>query len=197
MEISKKCTKCGTEKALSEFHKHKKTKDGYNWICKDCKRVQAKNYREKNKDFVAQRKKEYYEKNILSIKAKRKVYREINREKINNQKRLSHNKKAESDPVYKLKILLRKRLCNFMTRGGFPKTTSTADTLGCTWEELKKHIEKQFTKGMTWDNQGKWHIDHIIPLASATTEEEVYKLNHYTNLQPLWAEDNLRKGAKI
>jgi len=62
---------------------------------------------------------------------------------------------------------------------------------------LKKHIEKQFTKGMSWKNQGDWHIDHIMPLASANTIEETIRLCHYTNLQPLWALDNLEKGAKI
>jgi hypothetical protein len=69
--------------------------------------------------------------------------------------------------------------------------------LGIEWEMAKQHIERQFTKGMNWDNQGKWHIDHIIPLASANTEEELIKLCHYTNLQPLWAEDNLTKSDKI
>jgi hypothetical protein len=57
--------------------------------------------------------------------------------------------------------------------------------------------EEKFTEGMSWDNKNEWHIDHIIPLSSAQTEEELYKLCHYTNLQPLWAEDNLRKSNKI
>ena len=50
---------------------------------------------------------------------------------------------------------------------------------------------------MSWENQGKWHIDHIIPLSSAANEEELYKLCHFTNLQPMWATDNIRKGSKI
>jgi hypothetical protein len=58
-------------------------------------------------------------------------------------------------------------------------------------------MENKFTEGMSWDNQGKWHIDHIIPLSSANSEEEIYKLFHYTNLQPLWAKDNLSKHNKI
>jgi len=66
--------------------------------------------------------------------------------------------------------------------------------IGCSKEELKWHLEKQFKPGMTWDNYGKWHVDHIIPLYTAKTEQEVYKLYHYTNLQPLWAEENLRKN---
>lgn len=69
--------------------------------------------------------------------------------------------------------------------------------LGCDFKTAHKHIEKQFTEGMSWDNRSEWHIDHIIPLASAKTEEELAKLCHYTNLQPLWAEDNLRKGDKL
>ena len=73
------------------------------------------------------------------------------------------------------------------------------DVLGCSPEYLKEHLEKQFSQGMSWDNYGfyGWHIDHKIPLSSAKTEEEVYQLCHYTNLQPLWAKDNLSKGGKI
>jgi len=64
-------------------------------------------------------------------------------------------------------------------------------------EQLKEHLEKQFDENMTWDNYGEWHIDHIIPLSSANTEEEMYKLCHYTNLQPLWAIDNIIKANTI
>jgi hypothetical protein len=64
-------------------------------------------------------------------------------------------------------------------------------------ETTKAHIEAQFHPGMSWGNYGQWHVDHIIPLASAKTAEELVALCHHTNLQPLWAEDNLRKGAKI
>ena len=69
--------------------------------------------------------------------------------------------------------------------------------LGCDFADLKHHLESQFTEGMTWDNRNLWHIDHIIPLASAKSAEEVVKLSHYTNLQPLWAKDNMRKGASV
>ena len=69
--------------------------------------------------------------------------------------------------------------------------------LGCTIDEFKSYIESKFKKGMTFENYGEWHLDHIIPLATAKTTEDVIKLCHYTNFQPLWAEDNLKKGAKI
>jgi hypothetical protein len=80
----------------------------------------------------------------------------------------------------------------------YSKNNSTFSIIGCSPECLKEHLEKQFKEGMTWDKLGKQiHIDHIIPLSSAKTEEEVYKLCHYTNLQPLWAHENLSKGNKI
>ena len=70
---------------------------------------------------------------------------------------------------------------------------------GCSLEKLKQHLESQFTEGMTWDNKGDWHVDHIKPCASfdLTNPEEQKKCFHYTNLQPLWALDNMKKGAKL
>ena len=70
------------------------------------------------------------------------------------------------------------------------------DALGCTSLELKQHLELKFTEGMNWDNYGRWHVDHIKPISLATTEQEAIQLSHYTNLQPLWAEDNLKKSNK-
>ena len=74
----------------------------------------------------------------------------------------------------------------------------TFEYVGCNLQELREHLEKQFTIGMSWENQGQWHIDHIRPCASfdLSKEEERHKCFHYTNLQPLWASDNLSKGSK-
>jgi hypothetical protein len=82
---------------------------------------------------------------------------------------------------------------------GSKKDRKTFDIIGCTTQFLKEHLENQFVGDMNWNNHGLfgWHIDHIIPLSSAKTEEELYKLCHYSNLQPLWAEDNLKKSNKI
>lgn len=68
--------------------------------------------------------------------------------------------------------------------------------LGCTWSEFRVHIERQFLPGMTWDSRDAWHVDHIVPISSATNEAEVIALNHFTNLRPLWAVDNLKKSDK-
>lgn len=86
-----------------------------------------------------------------------------------------------------------------MRKHGFGKTSPTAAMVGCSYEDLVKHLESKFLPGMTWENRGRggWHIDHKIPLASASTAEELEALCHYTNLQPLWALDNYVKGAKM
>ena len=69
--------------------------------------------------------------------------------------------------------------------------------IGCLFDRLVLHIERQFLPGMSWENRSEWHIDHIVPLASASSLEEMERLNHFTNLRPLWASDNLSKGAKV
>jgi hypothetical protein len=76
------------------------------------------------------------------------------------------------------------------------KKNRTFDIIGCTPDFLKKHLEEKFVIGMSWENRNEWHIDHIIPLSSAKTEKELYELCYYTNLQPLWIQDNLKKSNK-
>lgn len=105
-------------------------------------------------------------------------------------------KRRECD-LFLLKDRLRARLRAALRGKGWGKKGSTRDIIGCSWEHLVAHIESQFKPGMTWANRRKWHIDHIVPLATAETEEDLYRLSHYTNLQPLWAKENLRKGARL
>ena len=94
---------------------------------------------------------------------------------------------------------LRNRIGAFLKFNSINKNNKTAKILGCTPEQLRKHIESQFKPGMTWENYNSetWHIDHIIPLASAKNITEIEKLCHFRNLQPLWAKDNLKKGKKL
>jgi hypothetical protein len=95
-----------------------------------------------------------------------------------------------------LATLLRSRLINALK--GKRSAKAALLYLGCTLEDLRQHLESLFKPGMTWENHGSWHIDHIRPLASfdLTKEENLYKACHYTNLQPLWAKENLKKGSK-
>jgi len=84
-----------------------------------------------------------------------------------------------------------------LKRYGYTKKSKTFEILGCDYETFKKHIESQFIDGMSWENRNEWHVDHIIPVSSAKDEGEMILLNHYLNLQPLWATDNLSKGSKL
>jgi hypothetical protein len=101
----------------------------------------------------------------------------------------------DNDVLYKLRRLTRGRLSKIVTR----RTKRIDEIIGCDWSQLKTHLESQFKTGMSWDNwsQSGWHIDHIIPLASAKSEDELYKLSHYSNLQPLWWYENIAKSDKI
>jgi hypothetical protein len=187
---SKKCTKCGVVKNLSDFPKNKESKNGRRNECKTCYNLRLKNYRTNNKEWREK-----------ATETQRK-WRKNNPDKVESYKgryktRLNEwSKKNRENDLIRLKEALRARLGAAIKNKGYSKNTKTADTLGCTWDELKIHLESKFVEGMSWDNYPEWHVDHITPLASAKTEEELYKLNHYTNLQPLWAEDNLKKGSK-
>lgn len=110
----------------------------------------------------------------------------------------SHRKRWYKErPEYAMKVRIRGLIHKAITRLGSAKSKRTEEILGCSIEEFARHIERQFAPSMSWDNRGEWHIDHIIPLASATSVEEVERLNHFTNLRPLWASDNLSKKDKI
>jgi hypothetical protein len=154
-----------------------------------------KEYRLNNPEIIRLRKQKHYNDNKETILLKTKEYRSKNKEKRNKHEQ----NKRKNDPIYTLKCNLRSRTSSYLSKRLITKNNKTFEIVGCTPQELKDYLEKQFKEGMTWENYGfyGWHIDHIIPLASAETEEELLKLFHYTNLQPLWAEENLLKSNKI
>ena len=128
-----------------------------------------------------------------------KEYYEANKQAINKQVGKRHIQRRQEDELFKLACNLRAysgRAFKYIKEG---KTKSTFAMLGCTLEELKQHIEAQWEEGMNWDNHSLkgWHVDHIVPLASANSKEEMEKLLHYTNLQPMWGIDNIRKGNRV
>lgn len=201
----KQCSKCKTTKEFSEFYKSKKEKDGHQYRCKTCckknrelyinKKLaeQHLKYRKRNREKLNSKSKLYYLENTELCKTSVKSYRENNKEKYRKYNRNYQNNRSKTDPLFKLSKNLRSRIWNFFKKS---KTKGTEQLLGCTFEEAKLYLENQFTEGMSWQNYGEWHVDHIIPLASANTLEEAEKLCHYTNLQPLWAIDNFKKGNK-
>lgn len=122
-----------------------------------------------------------------------------NSEHVRNYRRDYYNNRLENDLLFKLKCSLRTRLGNAIKNN--QKTGSAVSDLGCSIEELKKHLESKFKPGMSWNNWSKdgWHIDHIKPLNSfdLTDPIQLKEACKYTNLQPLWAFENLSKGDKL
>ena len=201
----KTCSKCKIEKSIELFSKDKYRKDGLKPECKSCIKtyrelnkeyieIYRKNYYKINKEYIKKISKKYKEENKDKIKKYNKNYKELNREKI---KQYEYNR-LNTNKFYKFSHNVRNLISNSFKRGNnkFIKNSKTEIILGCTIEEFRLYIENKFIDDMTLENYGKWHLDHIKPLALATNEEEIIKLNHYTNFQPLWAEDNLIKGSK-
>jgi hypothetical protein len=156
-------------------------------------------YHINNIEKIKERQKRYYKNNKTKYILQQQIYRENNREKVNENKRRYQSQRRESDYLFRLTENMRSRVTEFMKIKNMTKRNKTFEIVGCAPKELCLYIEVQFTDRMSWDNYGKfgWHVDHIIPLDSAKTEEELYKLCHYTNLQPLWWNENLSKGSKI
>jgi len=147
---------------------------------------------ENNKKKILLQNKIYWNNNLLKLKERNKKYSLENKDK----RKIREDVKLKTNPLFKLTITVRSRMRQYLKQRGYTKKNKTFDIVGCSPQFLKEHLEKQFIDGMTWENRSEWHIDHIIPLSSAKTEDEIYKLCHYTNLQPLWAIDNMKKGSK-
>jgi len=203
----KKCNKCNKNKDVGDFYSGRGE-------CKECTKTNRRKYYINNTCACRKAMKKYENNNSKMLRKKRKERYELNKDKkIEYEKRYyQSNKQAilrreneynkrryKNDTEFRLRKALRQRLYQALNGNG--KTSSVLDNLGCTVEELKSHLESKFQPGMTWDNHGKdgWHIDHIVPLASFNLSDfdELKKACHYTNLQPLWAKDNLRKGARL
>jgi hypothetical protein len=147
--------------------------------------VYQEKYRKKNREKINQKIREWYYKNKDRVRANQRIY-----EREGAYRNSLH---------FKIKDGMRKRILEVLKRDGGKKTQRTMKLVGCTVEELKQHIEKKFKPGMSWKKRHLFHIDHIIPCASfdLTKLSQQKKCFHYTNLQPLWAIDNIKKGAKL
>lgn len=215
----KNCIKCNLYKQRSEFHIKNSSKDRLYPLCKICRKNDNKAYNFNNQDTIKKQRKEYRRKNKEKISIINKDYKNKNKDTIsakskqyyvNNRARIIKNnseyskKRCLKDINYKISKSLRCRI-----RAAVKENImgSAVRDLGCSIEELKIYLSKQFYPHpktgeiMNWDNWSisGWHIDHIKPLSSfdLSNREQFLKACHYTNLQPLWAEENLRKGARI
>lgn len=172
-------------------------KNGERWISKEewIKRIQ---YRIEYNQLKEVRDKIKLQRNTDEQRAKRNEYAKIWRKSPEQKDRVNDYQRwrRENDHIFNIADRTRARMREAITDKGYSKKSRTTEILGCDWEVFKKHIESKFVDGMTWENRSLWELDHITPLSKAKTEEEVLKLAHYLNIQPLWILDNRSKGNK-
>ena len=163
-----------------------------------------KEWAEENKEKRAEYHKEWAKKNKEKRAAYYKQWAEENKEhrqeynkQFSTQNAEYIKKRLETDPLFRLQHQIRCLIGGSLKNKGYKKNSKTEKILGCTIPEFKEHLESLFKEGMTWENRNEWEIDHKIPASSAKTEADAIKLNHYTNLQPLWTEDNRKKSDKL
>jgi hypothetical protein len=163
-------------------------------------------YRKTHRKQACEKVKRYYWRNREKICQKARIYRLKHKEQRKIYDRIYRNKRKKIDINFKLLTYLRSNLWKYLKSNY--KYGSSIQLIGCSIDQLKQHIEKQFKPGMSWSNHGKgdngkgmkeWHIDHIVPCASfdLSIPEEQHKCFHYTNLQPLWAIENAKKAAHL
>ena len=141
------------------------------------------------KEEENRKRKEYYSSEEYKKKAK-----QIQKEKHYER----WKRRWKEDELFAMKVRLRNLIRNSFRKQGYKKfDLNTESIVGVTYNYFKEYLESKFLEGMTWENRGEWHIDHIIPLSSAVSKDDLIHLCHYTNLQPLWAIDNIKKGNKI
>lgn len=212
---TKKCTKCGKEFPLTPlyFHCKNKSKGGFVSRCKVCISRQGVQYRKENIDKSRAYGKEYYKNNKEKVLACHAKYRQVNSEKIriankkyrkaNPEKTRASRRKHQAKKCATLKGNLNHRMSSMVrySLNGNKRGNSWERLIGYTVNELKEHLEKQFTDGMAWDNRSEWQIDHIIPIAAFNFTKPCHtdfkRCWALKNLQPLWAKDNQSKHAKL
>ncbi len=169
--IQKVCICCKIEKNIEEFQPRSEQWDGYRNECIGC--------------YISRRKKST------------KIYRKKNKDILREKNKIYHNNRLKTDITYKVRHIAKNVIRKAISKGGYTKRSRTYEILGCSYEEFKIHIENLFQSGMNWDNRHLWDIDHIVPISLAESEEEMIILNYYSNLRPLWKNENEYKSDKV
>lgn len=203
---TKICSKCKVEKQLCDFHNNKTNKGGKHCQCKSCTKL---NYKYNKKIPIINLEESIERKKIRDLKKSlyNKKYREENRERLRVKRNIDKQNRINKNPLIKLRFRISNNITVSLKRNGGKKLSKTTDILGCSFNDFRNHIESLWETWMSWENYGNpkdgvyepnktWDLDHIIPSSKATTEEEILKLNHYSNFQPLCSYNNrfIKKG---
>lgn len=203
---TKICSKCKLEKQLCDFHNNKTNKGGKHCQCKSCTKL---NYKYNKKIPIINLEESIEKKKNRDLKKSlyNKKYREENRERLRVKNNIDKQNRINKNPLIKLRFRISNNITVSLKRNGGKKLCKTTDILGCSFNDFRNHIESLWESWMSWENYGNpkdgiyqpnktWDLDHIIPSSKATSEEEILKLNHYSNFQPLCSYNNrfIKKG---
>lgn len=177
------CIQCNRQNALRNYYDNT-----------DAAKAKMAEWLEKNRDRKLAMDREWYAKNRTKVRAAARAARD---DGVRAKEREYRRKRIKSDPVFALACRVRSQISTSLTDRYWAKHKGAQQILGCTFDEFKAHIERQFLRGMSWENRGDWHIDHIVPVSSANTRDELLALFHFTNLRPLWAKENIAKLNRI
>jgi len=196
--MNKKCSQCGVYKELSEFYKDARYQYGVVGVCKKCKSKNNREYRCKNHADIIKREKARYVENRATALAAMKKYERAHKEEILSRKKKYNKKRRSENPIYRESMLLRGKTWRVFKRKGAVKSNNFESVVGCTCEDLYLHLLSTWeTKyGVPWSGE-PCEIDHIKPLCTAKSVDDVKSLFHYSNLQLLTPEDNCKKGCSF
>lgn len=184
----RECTCCKELKQLECFNRNATQPLGRDYWCRLCLQTKRREFRNKNLEACRE----------SDRRRAKKVYT-TNRDRVNQLRREYYHRRKLTDYRYVLNKRMRTLVWISLKSRGVEKDRSWLDLVGSTLEEFYKHVERQFSHGMSWDNMGEWHIDHIVPLSefrySSVDDEDFKRAWSLSNLRPLWAADNIRKGG--
>lgn len=211
------CRKCNKRKSLEKFREEPRKKNGKHSYCRQCEvEYLQKTYPERRtaqlayakkyanrpgmRELLRKKSKTYYLNNLEKVRAYGRKYRKKyyyeNRERIIKHHNDYAKKRRKTNPEFKILCNIRRRLCHLIRR---KRSATSMELIGCDLKTFRSHIEKQFKGKMNWNNYGPkgWHLDHIKPFASfdLRNNSSLKKVCHYTNMQPLWWFENIRKGS--
>ena len=167
-------------------------------LCKPCKRIYNDIYYSTNRDRLVVQMRQYYQNNAEQFSAYNKQYKEDNRDKLRKYMTDYQRKRRSTDPQYRLMHNLRRLIKISLARQGYTQTSKAFEILGADFDTVHNHLSKTAVSNYgKYFPRRKYHVDHVIPCSFAKTEEDLIKLQHYTNLQLLYPKDNLIKGAKL
>ena len=193
------CTKCKIPKSIDEFFKSKSFKDNLHCWCKKCNSEYKKGHYRINLEKIKKRNKQWRKNNPEKNRNCDKKYHQKNIEELKKYQKKYKKNRYNNDPIFRLNQNIKNAVGRSLR--GNKNGQSWGKLVGYDCQELKEHLERQFKDGMTWENYGKWEVDHRIPVSifniTGVKSKGFKKAWELENLQPMWASENISKSNKL